>query len=1181
MDINSILANEVNKNAVVNTFTKGMNTDTSDSMMPSDQYRIAYNLRLITNNSENNGELSTIEGYSYVGDQFVDVAAATQIRQYGIVVDRKEAPENPISVVGGQEIMTLPSEEWSIYTIVKDGDQYDVTRIFGPCDDPLGDAVSLVTRYEDDDNVKLYIADGKHPLMMINIADPANASQPSTNISTISSFPEHQFKSISLSQLSSGSLLPAAVQYAYVLYNKYGNNSGLSPLSNLVPVVNRSSGSSKGLEYGDKSGAGYKITISENKTSGFNKCCIYRITYQQVGQDPTVNMIYDGDLNASSNFIYDDYGANIQSLSYAELLALQKIPVIFTEIESKNDYLFASNIKYQINNSQDLLQTFNNLDLTAQITDSNYLNMSSRYDDWTWRGYDELGHIISWELKENTGNSGKALRHNELYRFGIVLYDMYGNAWPVKWICDVRTPIGNTCFTVVSGGTEINDYTDNKEPTQLSIEFTIDLQLLQSRLGEFADYFKNFEIVRCKRDDTRHVISRGIIGRPLQCYKYASGSDYELDTTLYTPKGEDTKVLVPSGFFTTSKMVVYPGSESDYTYGISSSRFALFASPEICYQEDDIKNLLNSRKGSLELQTVYKYQGILEYSKRTEHYGTNDVYYIPTTPSSTKDVDSYYIGSGVLNNIYTGLNFSKSRFDRDNGDMYTIPSAFNDKGILWISTRHFYPYHEPLAYQQKINNSTDKQQCAAIDGSTYYDVIDLDRYDKIGLYYRDANNVNIRKTIYNRIAKDLNQPVIDISYSVGSEGYNDNNAWPLSNKIKTVYDFIFPNIPKYYEFSEDNTPTFRNNSSNLNGYEFIPWSIPTNYMMQDFSGYYGARLPKAFNAGKYWQYDSDYDEEVNYYPVSTVGKSVLLDIGNSAFGHDNYADLHITVCDLCNNNDGDRYGGYTDYARRNSTYYSFGDYYPLTANSGNDIKINITSGDCYLRMFYYNAAKTFYTDKAKFAPNMTTVYQIPIETDIEINYETGHSAKNQGAGDNMFIQDDAASLRGYTQEKPCYIANTAYNTNETAKYFTGTDEDDLKNVNYDYRVCYSNQKQNNESFDSWLSFKSANYIDVDTRYGQITNLRLFKDTLLFWQDNAVGVLSVNERTIIQDANDTNIVLGNGDVLQRYDYLTTEYGMKPNQYVDCQSNTTLYWWDGYRKEILSYSGGQSVTPMNKL
>jgi hypothetical protein len=107
------------------------------------------------------------------------------------------------------------------------------------------------------------------------------------------------------------------------------------------------------------------------------------------------------------------------------------------------------------------------------------------------------------------------------------------------------------------------------------------------------------------------------------------------------------------------------------------------------------------------------------------------------------------------------------------------------------------------------------------------------------------------------------------------------------------------------------------------------------------------------------------------------------------------------VCDLCNKNDADRYDGYTDYARRNSTYYSFGDYYGLNAtdtdNNIDYINIPVTSGDCYLRMFYYNAAKTFYTDKARYAPNMTTVYQIPIETDIEINFETGYSSKNQGA----------------------------------------------------------------------------------------------------------------------------------------------------------------------------------------
>jgi hypothetical protein len=30
--------------------------------------------------------------------------------------------------------------------------------------------LSLVTRYEDEDNIKLYIADGEHPIMIVNLA---------------------------------------------------------------------------------------------------------------------------------------------------------------------------------------------------------------------------------------------------------------------------------------------------------------------------------------------------------------------------------------------------------------------------------------------------------------------------------------------------------------------------------------------------------------------------------------------------------------------------------------------------------------------------------------------------------------------------------------------------------------------------------------------------------------------------------------------------------------------------------------------------------------------------------------------------------------------------------------------------------------------------------------------------
>ena len=40
-------------------------------------------------------------------------------------------------------------------------------------------------------------------------------------------------------------------------------------------------------------------------------------------------------------------------------------------------------------------------------------------------------------------------------------------------------------------------------------------------------------------------------------------------------------------------------------------------------------------------------------------------------------------------------------------------------------------------------------------------------------------------------------------------------------------------------------------------------------------------------------------------------------------------------------------------------------------------------------------------------------------------------------------------------------------------------------------------------------------------------------------------------------------------------------MKPHQYeAETQSNYTQYWWDGYNKEILAYTGGIELTPLSK-
>ena len=47
------------------------------------------------------------------------------------------------------------------------------------------------------------------------------------------------------------------------------------------------------------------------------------------------------------------------------------------------------------------------------------------------------------------------------------------------------------------------------------------------------------------------------------------------------------------------------------------------------------------------------------------------------------------------------------------------------------------------------------------------------------------------------------------------------------------------------------------------------------------------------------------------------------------------------------------------------------------------------------------------------------------------------------------------------------------------------------NKKLDYRCYHSELKSNDERIDSWSIFKPANFIDVDTRYGEITHLRTF------------------------------------------------------------------------------------------
>jgi len=138
----------------MNTFSKGMNTDTSDAYLEEGSYRLANNLRYITNQEENSGELHMIEGATLLkAIPGATVLAATQLRDTGIIVTTGAG-----------------SGDWQVYTIdhsnndelikIIDVDNETTNRV-------VGHKLSLVARWEDNENKKLYIADGEGPIITV------------------------------------------------------------------------------------------------------------------------------------------------------------------------------------------------------------------------------------------------------------------------------------------------------------------------------------------------------------------------------------------------------------------------------------------------------------------------------------------------------------------------------------------------------------------------------------------------------------------------------------------------------------------------------------------------------------------------------------------------------------------------------------------------------------------------------------------------------------------------------------------------------------------------------------------------------------------------------------------------------------------------------------------------------
>lgn len=396
MDSNKI------QNEQTNTFSGGMNTDAADHVLGNDQYRDALNLRYINNKESATGSLKVIDGYKniYKTELGEDIIETSQVGQYGIFFT--EDQDKNIRVY------RFPIEKKTISI-------NDTKMIFGPCSDwniyedsdkKIKNRLSIVGRKEGEDNIKLYIADGIHQILIMDVLNDT----PLTSINDISTNSYESLLPPKISELIYGSLKAGKNQYAFQLYSKYKQQTSMSPLSRLINVVNIIDNFSEfnGAKEGDYTNMGIKLKIQIPKDSNYDLIKIYRVYYQQNSETPDIDLIFDGNFKSVTEkdekkyFYYLDSSSNsINKISVNDFNSKFGLYMIPRVIESKDDYLFAAQIKEY----RDTNRSFDNINTVSISASSDghvqFLNVNENPEDVhiyttdevkkdNWKTFDEL-----------------------------------------------------------------------------------------------------------------------------------------------------------------------------------------------------------------------------------------------------------------------------------------------------------------------------------------------------------------------------------------------------------------------------------------------------------------------------------------------------------------------------------------------------------------------------------------------------------------------------------------------------------------------------------------------------------------------------------------------------------------------------------------------------------------------
>ena len=1169
----------ISDTAQVNTFVQGMDLDTDINMIPESRYRFGQDVRVVTNDGGTTGVLQSIENPRKYGTELPlneVIIGATTVEDIAVVITRLENGNNKI-----YRIRDFDTRIPQVKVVCKGK--------LGLCQDlSKTPRISLVANYESDTNIKIYFTDGNDPVKTLNIMSDAyvinseliDENGDILNPGALDLTPDATLPPLKFMTTGIGNLKVGMVTYCYQLFNLHGTETVTSPLSELIHLTpsttNQGSASYKGEGIG-KSANKSVILKTDLSMHDFSKMRIIRIFYEQNNSTPTIDIVDEFDIsNVRTTINYTDYGATLSTLSVEEFNAMTGYQFIAQTLAKGQNRLFAANItdntwvpKNEDGTPYDarayraskagivqLLSSSDNQKLLVYITDDNQLKRIPLNHDCINPSNTQqfTGDGTNYSLAYVHGKDGKLGGYGINIEYSFVTTDIklskQQSTWRLNQDCSMNVE------AVRGTSRYIYDSTDSIIDT---IEPTID-QASSVSIPNYADPYVAANYTGYQRDEI-----------------------YRFGIVFYNKKFIASPVLwigdirMPHA----SQMppfVYYDRTLIGKALGVN---FKVKKMPVGAVAYEIVRCDRTEADRTVMMQTVGSYTYEYRIQEQDKYMGQG-----PTLANSLElrplpffcSLAKHYLYTNYANTKVSSLNMTQYR-DKQYIRLVSPEICIQGENIERIFDGSCYlenvgTYYSPFVggtvkYSKGFHaNSFDD---AYIDGNTIV--------DGSIIHNTIFANANIVMQLDGTLAAIDTIPFVGCHEAADSVGMCFNSQ-PISGN--TVYHNAY--IAKY--FVPDFTMPHDSTHVIVEDAKYPPLIAYNQYNASDI-------VANRINIGErtYTNYSvTEFEQTDNETIVGPAGPCIIayvpkLDVIFNGYGKptDRYSQMH--VFDAVNavpvfnvkRNGVSPYGGDIYSVRQNSVYISTGGF------NGK----YVFGGDTYLSLLDYPNTMSYQLADAKEWDDMKCFIgaYIPFESTINMNLMHGdqiHRTVTASDFADSWLQLDPTQMQQvHTQDLPYFLYNAVYSASNTGKFYVPNSIYAEENQQYSNRILSSQAKTANEVIDQWSKFKPADYLDVDNRFGAITNLRVFKDRLFYFQNSGVGIAAVNERALITDDNVNQITLGTGGILSRYDYIADTNGDSNfNDKSIINSDNVLYWYDPDKNELCSYTGQVSQISKEK-